>query len=289
MKKEIIGYILYKIGKFFTKREKFLSIYFHDPSPELFEQIVLWLKRNKYRVIDMNECYDILSNKREVKERVAYLSFDDGWKSNLELISIIEKYNIPITIFVATAPIESGNYWWEFADASKEKSKKFSMKSLKEDAFYEELAQLKAKHQLERSSITEEELIRMSKHPLISIQSHTINHPILINSSQETLDKELVESKKYLEDKTQKEVFAFSYPNGDFGNREVKAVENAGYKIAFTTKATKINTANIKNLLLVPRKAINTYGGKYENLAKVIGTWQFFFSKAKKLKNIFKI
>ena len=284
-KREILGWWLYNIGKLCNKNEKFLSLYFHDPTPQLFEQIVKWCKKRGYRFIDIKECYDILSSKSDIKEKVAYLSFDDGWKSNLELIPIIEKYNCPITIFVSTEPVDSGNYWWEFADASKKKGKKISMKFLEEKSFYKELAQLKANHQLERSSITEDELIAMSEHPLISIQSHTVNHPILINCSQETLDKELVESKRYLEDKTQKRIFAFSYPNGDFGEREVKAVKNAGYKIAFTTKANKISATDIENLLLVPRKAINTNGGKYENLSKITGTWQYFLGKAKTLKN----
>lgn len=273
-KREILGWGLYHIGKLFYRKEKFLSIYFHDPNTKLFEQIVLWLKKNKYRVIDINECYDILSNKRDIKEKVAYLSFDDGWKSNLKLIPIIERHNVPITIFVATEPIESGNYWWEFADASKENGKKLAMKKMEEKTFYQELSQIKAKNKLLRSSITENELIEISNHPLISIQSHTVNHPILINISQKTLDKELIESKKYLEDKTKKDVFAFSYPNGDFGDREVKAVEKAGYRIAFTTKPSVIDTTNPGNIFLIPRKAINTYGGKYENLAKIIGLWQ---------------
>lgn len=67
---------------------------------------------------------------------------------------------------------------------------------------------------------------------------------------------------------------AFSYPNGDVGDREVKAVENAGYKIAFTTKPTVIDTTNPGNMPLIPRKSINTLRGKYENLAKIIGIWQ---------------
>lgn len=123
MKREILGYILYQIGKLFAKKERFLSLYFHDPSPELFEQIVAWCKRNAYRFIDINECYNILSNKTKIDEKVVYFSFDDGWNSNLMLLPIIEKYNVPITIFVATEPIDSGNYWWEYAAKSGEQNK----------------------------------------------------------------------------------------------------------------------------------------------------------------------
>ena len=148
------------------------------------------------------------------------------------------------------------------------------MKKLEHSLFVKELDALKKSIKLQRSSITEEELAILAKHPLVSLQSHTVTHPVLINCSQETLNWELTESKKYLEDKTRKEVFAFSYPNGDVDDREVKAAENAGYRIAFTTKPTVIDTTNPGNMFLIPRKAVNTFGGKYENFAKIIGFWQ---------------
>lgn len=283
-KREIFAYCLYHFGKLFYKEEKFLSIYFHAPSSRLFEEIVKWCKGKGYRFIDINECYKILSNNIDIKEKVVYFSFDDGWDSNLNLLPIIEKYDVPITIFVATEPIESGNYWWEFANKSKEIAKIAQMKKLKHSDFLNELAILKRSIKLQRSSITEEGLATLAKHPLVSIQSHTVTHPVLINCSQKTLDWELTESKKYLENKVGESIIAFSYPNGDFGEREVIAVENAGYKIAFTTKAHKIVTTSPGNLYLIPRKAINTLGGKYENLAKIIGVWQKTFNLLKRPK-----
>lgn len=56
-----------------------------------------------------------MSGKIRQKEKVAYLSFDDGWQSNLNLIPIIDKYQAPITIFVSIDPLFSGNFWWEYA------------------------------------------------------------------------------------------------------------------------------------------------------------------------------
>ena len=85
-----------------------------------------------------------------------------------------------------------------------------------------------------------------------------------------TFDNNADSIKAFFEGKTEIEIKVL----GDFGEREVKAVENAGYKIAFTTKAKAIDTTSPGNIFLIPRKAINTYGGKYENLAKIIGVWQ---------------
>ena len=189
MKRELLGYLLYQTGRLFTKEEKFLSLYFHDPTPKLFEEIIKWCTNKNYRFIDINECYNILANRINIKEKVVFISFDDGWSSNLKLLPIIEKYNVPITIFVATEPIKSGNYWWEYADKSGERNKKANMKLLEHSQFTKEVLKLKQTIALQRSSVTEEELQTLIKHPLVSIQSHTVTHPILINCSQVTLDK----------------------------------------------------------------------------------------------------
>ena len=44
---------------------------------------------------------------------MAFISLDDGWRGNLKLLPIFEKYKVPMCIFITTGPIESGNYWWE--------------------------------------------------------------------------------------------------------------------------------------------------------------------------------
>ena len=89
-KREIVGYALYQIGKFGRKEPDFLSIYFHDPAPKTFTSILEWCKKKSYRFITLQECYAILSGKIRQEGKVAYLSFDDGWQSNLNLIPIID-------------------------------------------------------------------------------------------------------------------------------------------------------------------------------------------------------
>lgn len=80
-------------------------------------------------------------------------------------------------------------------------------------------------------------------------------------------------SKAYLENLLHHKIEAFSYPNGNFSNREIEAVKKAGYKMAFTTEYTPVQI-NHTNLYRIPRMAMNTYGGYYENLSKILGIWQ---------------
>jgi peptidoglycan/xylan/chitin deacetylase (PgdA/CDA1 family) len=41
------------------------------------------------------------------------LGLDDAWKRNTDnVIPVIIRYNIPVTIFVCTDSVKDGTYWW---------------------------------------------------------------------------------------------------------------------------------------------------------------------------------
>ena len=270
--REIFCFGLYVWYRLTHKLPRISSIYFHDPSPDLFEMVLKWYVKHHYRFISLAEVKQLLEAKNNPNERLAYISFDDGWRSNLDLLPICEKYNAPITVFVATEPLVSGNYWWEYVEKKYDSAAKEALKKKPETEFYKELAQLKAETKLERSAMTVEELVEFAKHPLVTIQSHTVNHPIITNLTDETLRMELVESKRQLEELTGDTIDVFSYPNGNVGQREIDALKKAGYRYAFTTEALDFDVENYQPYLL-PRMAMNMHGGKYDNLAKLTGIW----------------
>lgn len=270
--KELLSLGLYSLYRTTHKLPKISSIYFHNPSPELFEIVLQWYKKHHYRIVSLKELVGLLETHSTPKERVAFISFDDGWRSNLDLLPICEKYNAPITVFVATEPMVSGNYWWEFVDKQSNSTIKETFKQKPELEFYTDLAKIKAETSMERSAMTMDELKQFAKHPLVTIQSHTVNHPILTNLSDETLNKELKESKRVLEELVGYSIDVFSYPNGNVGQREIDALKDAGYRYAFTTNADAFNVEDY-NPYLLPRMAMNIHGGKYDNLAKLTGIW----------------
>ncbi len=69
----------------------------------------------------------------------------------------------------------------------------------------------------------------------IDIESHTVSHQKLDKMTYEKQLEELNESKKTLESITGKTVDSLAYPFGNFNDDSVKAAENAGYSLAFTT------------------------------------------------------
>lgn len=246
------------------------SLYYHNPSVQGFEKMVAYYQKRGYRFIDLQELYDILGTRKPLTEKLAFVSFDDGWQGNLHLIPIIEKYQVPICIFVATKPLESGNFWWEYVAKYMGVKKMFQFKNLPYGEFYKQLAEIKQQITLNRSAMTKEQMNDLAKHPLVTIQSHTVNHPILTNSPDYVLDMELKSSKETLEAYTGNQVYAFSYPNGSLTSREVDACKRY-YKLAFTTEQRHIKLSD--DLYLLPRYALT--GQYYRDLLKVWGIWKW--------------
>lgn len=69
----------------------------------------------------------------------------------------------------------------------------------------------------------------------VSIESHTVTHPILTNISRTELDFELQGAKARLEEQLCRRINHFCYPNGSLNDNVREAAENAGYISAVTT------------------------------------------------------
>ena len=266
-----IGCITYHLLYPFQKSKmNVLSLYFHDPLPESFEQVVIWCKKKGYDFVNIDEITSYVKGKPSKHKKMVHFSFDDGWATNKVLIPIIEKYNVPITIFVPVEPLESGNFWWKYVYAKhKDNAVVEEFKTYDEKKFNEEVEKIKKEITLDRESVTFEELKEMSRHPLINIQSHTYNHPILTNICDKQLDYELAESKKYLSTLLNKEIDTFSYPNGSFGMREENAVSKH-YKCGYTTQEDFVTPGS--NIYRIPRTClIDNY---WSNLSRITGAWK---------------
>lgn len=275
---DILGFIVVLLFKR-TALEKFdkhvLSIYFHNPSPFLFKGVVRFLNANDFQFISENELIEIISEKKTIGNRKVFISFDDGWKGNLKLIPVIEKYQIPISIFVPVKPVMSGNYWWEFIPFIKAKYPEINsaddLKRMSNSQRMEYMREILPEVDLKRSAINLKELEYLHNHPLVTIGSHTYHHPINIQCNNDELAFEYAESKKTLETWLNTKITSFAYPNGDYDKRDFELLKKNGYQIAFTTNPD-ITSKNI-SLLETPRISMNTDGGNNENISRMLGLW----------------
>jgi peptidoglycan/xylan/chitin deacetylase (PgdA/CDA1 family) len=81
----------------------------------------------------------------------------------------------------------------------------------------------------------------------VEFGSHTVTHPILSTLDTATLERELVESKRQIEEQLGIPCQTFAYPNGgagDFGPRERRAVRDAGYRCAFALLGGLVGSAD---------------------------------------------
>jgi len=134
-------------------------------------------------------------------------SFDDGNQLDMELAELLIKYKIPTVFYI---PIKSDLY----------------------EGQIERLAGI--------SDIPCETCEKTKG--LFDIGAHTINHPADLKLlGDDELTREIAGSKEALEKIVKRPVTRFCYPRGRFDDRVKKAVKNAGFKEARTTKSGSIN------------------------------------------------
>lgn len=279
--KEVLAFLILSYQNiFFNKSGKVVSVFFHNPPPELFERIIRHLIRKSYTFVSLDQLEEFLAGK-VIKNKVAIITIDDGWKGNLKLLKVIEKYNVFTTIFVTTSAIEEGNFWFERVRSDKNRTRKelgkdvIRIKKLKTEDYYNYIEFLKNEKPLDRSAFTKEELVSLSFNPYISIGSHSISHMSFPEKNIQSQRFEMIRSKEILEGWLRKEVRYFSYPSGDFTPEQMRLAEESGYSLAFTTETGEIDLKTI-NKFSIPRRSVNDDAGYYEALSKVYGMWYKF-------------
>lgn len=106
----------------------------------------------------------------------------------------------------------------------------------------------------------------------IDIESHTVNHLHLDTLSYNDQVSELKRSKEILENITGKEVLSIAYPFGDYNDDTLRAVKDAGYKLAFTTNLglsdRNDNIFELDRIYISSYYDMNTFKNLLENTNK---------------------
>ncbi len=265
------------------KGEYILSIYFHNPSRKEFEACVKWLIKNKFTFLNDSDIDDIANQRVSFPKGGVFLSVDDGWQSNKKnIVEIAKKYDIPVTIFVSTEPVEKGAYWWSYIpDANVQR-----LKELPNNERLLAVAESTNKTSLKRESLTIAQLKKISKLSQITIGGHTHTHPILPNCDDETVYNELSLSKEKLEMWIKKEVTLFAYPNGDYGEREKEILKKLNYKYGFSNRPFYLTPEHFKNAYEIPRFGFLEGASFAENVCRMVGVWQPLVRKNSRLYSL---
>lgn len=263
-----------------VRNKKYItSVYFHNPSKQLFDKCVKWFINNGFKFLSADELYDIIVSKKTLNSPTVIFTIDDGWRENKEnVVSVVNKYKIPVSIFVVSDMIQNKKrFWWSYIEEANMNLKtNISIKALKSitnESRIEvvEKSKLYATHC--RESLTEIELKEINKNEMISIGSHTVTHPILTKCDNLTSRNEITISKISLEKILNTPIMHFAYPNGSYSEREVNYLKECGYKMAFTTKPEYIKIDSMPDLFEIPRFDVLENVSFLENICRMTGIW----------------
>ena len=174
-------------------------------APKRFEKQIAYLVKKGFSFYTASELIAHYKNHGAFPAKSAAITFDDGWKDNFtNAFPILKKYGAKATVFLVPSCVGQTT------------------------------AKVTADGEGAREHLSEADILEMSEGG-IEFGSHSFNHKLFHQISDEEIEFEVTESKKYIENLVQKECPVFAYPAGFFTGFAQTAIKNAGYIAAFST------------------------------------------------------
>ena len=220
-----------------VRRSRVAILLYHDPKPAVFVKHIAYLSRH-YTLISLEMLVAAIHQNdfSEIPPKSVVITIDDGHVGNFELLPIFKQYQIRPTLYVCTQIINTHRHFWFKIDGQSKAEKEM----LKRVPNAERLAHLKSTADFEpekaypdRQALNISEIKEMAAH--VDFQPHTRFHPILPRCPETECQQEILGSKTDLERLLDVACSHFSYPNGDYTEREVEIVKAGGFRSARTT------------------------------------------------------
>jgi peptidoglycan/xylan/chitin deacetylase (PgdA/CDA1 family) len=249
------------------QRRRLTILLYHDPSEATIATHLAALTRT-YSVVSLRAAVEALraGSLASLPPKPLVITFDDGHRRNIRLMESFKAYDVCATIFLCSGIVGTRRRFWFHRVDDPEPLKR--VEDSERMAYLADLSVADPVHD-EPEALDEEQVGLMV--PRFDFQSHTRTHPILPMCSDDKARAEIVESRRELED-LELDVFALSYPNGDYGDREVTLAREAGYQCAITVDPG-FNSPST-DLYRMRRICINDDAdGPDELLLKACGVW----------------
>jgi len=247
------------------------AIAFHKPNRRLFLRCIAWLIENGYTFITADDVVEFLHRGKPVPPGSVWLSFDDGWKELSEVLPLVRRHHIPITLFVPSGVLEgNGRFPWlcDVTHPSFSPRQALRRSALPPDS---------------RDAMTVEELMRIAAYPEVTIGAHSVSHPVMPECTDETVRFEVAECKHVLESWTGKTVNCFAYPEGKFDGRERRFLIDSGYQMAVTTRSALLTRD--ADCYLAPRFITGDNVSFPQAICSMVGIWRPVADPLKVLRN----
>lgn len=256
------------------QRDKVTFLLYHDIGRDTAEKTFPWLAKH-YNVIGLQDFVKACQhpNEHRLPKKALVITFDDGHVRNHQLLPVVQRMKLPVTIFLCSGIIDTNrHYWFTY------KHPEISKGALKRASNRDRLRLLKnAGFTPEREFQTPQAMNRRQIEdlkPWFDLQAHTISHPCLPRCTDAEAREEIITSKQVLERDWGLKIDSIAYPNGDYSDRDIALAKEAGYQCGVTVDYGYNTTAT--DLFRIKRLSVNDTANIDELAAKASGAWQFF-------------
>ena len=205
-----------------------------------FHNQMNYLKENNYEVISLNRAIELITFKTTIKKNYIILTFDDGCNSFYNTTyPILDYFNFKASVYPITGFL---NNYLEI------NSKKYEHIKILSESMIKELSLLD-----------------------VHFGAHTVNHLKLTQLEDIYINKEIKNSKSYLEQLLGYQIDSFSFPHGKYNKKIIEIVKNNGFTNSLTCNNGFFQTTN--SLFEIPRKYI-TYFDTIETFKQKLNLYE---------------
>lgn len=259
-------------------------------------------------VLPLEQALQRLSAGERLPARAVAVTFDDGYRDNLEVaVPVLEQLGLPATFFLVPRLLSGEvDAWWETIGWALQSSTRTSLawedlevslasKAARDDAYSQVVKRLKLRNQSAREQSMSELLALLEPpgerpnlfmdwdgaHELVrrgfSVQSHTRSHVVLAQEDAEGQRRELTDARTELEQRLGIEISTIAYPHGGTQHYTAETVQiaaEAGYRWGVTTREAFTTSATapleIRRCLVYPERGIVDLAAQ---LRYLLGAW----------------
>ncbi|MCL9781555.1 polysaccharide deacetylase family protein [Vibrio sp. S4M6] len=208
---------------------------------------------NHCNVLTIDDVVTLTREKKDWPENAVVVTFDDGFRNNLQCAApILEKYNIPATFYICAGMVGTDQMFWvdeiedcinrtlhstititldkkRYFELTSPEAKISAIESIKQFCKRSTsvtknrvLADLtlasditpNVKHSANYQMMSWDELIELNSNPLFTIGGHTLYHDIMSSRPVEEMTQDVKETLSLLEQKLGHPIRHFAYPEG---------------------------------------------------------------------------
>ena len=190
-------------------------------SPQQFESHLDWLAMNDYQPCSVADFEAWFANGKALPRRSVLITFDDGYACLHEhALAALAARGWPATVFLVSGLIGRDDDWRPTT----------------------------AGHAKRLPLLAQAQVVEMARHGF-DFHSHSHTHADLPTLADDALRTQLRSSREDLQDLLGSAVSYFAYPYGRFDARVQRAVEAAGYRLAFSVRSG-FNRAGVDRMAL---------------------------------------